>query len=356
MQSQKPRLNVGVIGASGYAGVEATKLVARHPELSLELVTSDRWSGKTVESVTTISGAVGRLRVLEMSRAVEHAKDLDAVILATPAEVSTTMAPALLERGVGVIDMSGAFRLADAALYPEFYGFEHSAPALLSSAIYGIPELFRESLRGAKLIASAGCYATAAALALGPLASAGLIGNGTIVVDALSGTTGAGRSSKEELSFSEVDGNARAYRVLRHQHTPEIEQAVARAGKNAPQLIFTPHLVPMRRGILTTAYVPLQKGISFETVHAAYAHNYAYASFVRVLGSPEEVEVGNVAGTNRCDLGFALSEPNSEKISTLVVVTALDNLLKGAASQAIQNLNLSLGLEETSGLIDGGAS
>ena len=356
MHAKKPRMRVGVIGASGYAGIEATKLLARHPELSLELVTSDRWAGKTVASVTAISGAAGRLCFEEMSRAFELAHDLDAVILATPAEVSLTIAPALVESGVRVVDMSGAFRLADASLYPAFYGFEHSAPALLSTAIYGIPELFCESLRGAKLIASGGCYATAAALALAPLARAGLIGDGTIVVDALSGTTGAGRCSKEELSFSEVDGNARAYRVLRHQHTPEIVQAVTQPEKNAPNLIFTPHLVPMRRGILATTYVPLQSGVGAESVYAAYAHNYAYAPFVRVLSAPEEVEVGNVVGTYRCDLGFAIDSGNKTANSMLVVVSALDNLLKGAASQAIQNLNLSLGLEETAGLIDRGAS
>ncbi len=351
MQTRKPKLNVGVVGASGYAGIKAAKILARHPDLSLELVTSDRWSGKTLESALGISGAAGRLQFVEMGRAGELAADLDAVILATPAEASMAIAPALFEHGVHVIDMSGAFRLADAALYAKFYGFEHSAPALLSRAIYGVPELFRESLRGATLVASGGCYATAAALALGPLARAGLIGEGTIFVDALSGTTGAGRSSKEEFSFSEVDGNARAYRVLRHQHTPEMAQTLARLGKNAPRVIFTPHLVPMRRGILSTAYVPLKAGVSAASVHAVYAHDYAYAPFVRVLGSPEEVEVGNVAGTSRCDLGFAI-DPET---STLVVISALDNLLKGAASQAVQNLNLSLGLDEMAGLLEQGS-
>jgi N-acetyl-gamma-glutamyl-phosphate reductase len=355
MQAKEKRLNVGVVGASGYTGVEALKLLARHPRFSLELATSDRWAGKTVDAVTTLSGAPGRLRFAEMGRASELAADLDAVILATPADVSMALAPGLLARGVHVVDMSGAFRLTDASLYSKFYGFEHAAPDLLSRAIYGIPELFGESLRGAKLVASAGCYATAAALALAPLARAGFVGDGAIIVDALSGTTGAGRSSKEELSFSEIDGNARAYRVLRHQHTPEIIQTISRVGKNAPQIIFTPHLVPMRRGILATSYVPLKRGISLDSVHAAYAHNYAYAPFVRLLGSPEEVEVANVAGTYRCDLGFALSDSAEDETQTLVIVSALDNLLKGAASQAVQNLNLALGLEETAGLLDQGS-
>ena len=327
MHATKSKPSVGVIGASGYAGVEATRILASHSGVSLELVTSDRWNGKTLESAMAISGAAGRLHFVDMSRAGETAADLDAVILATPAAVSMAIAPTLLDRGVHVVDMSGAFRLTNAALYSEFYGFEHSSADLLYAAIYGIPELFRESLRGAKLVASGGCYATAAALALAPLAQAALIGAGTIVIDALSGTTGAGRSSKEDLSFSEIDGNARAYRVLRHQHTPEITQTLVRVGKNAPHVIFTPHLVPMRRGILATTYVPLGHGVSVDAVHAAYAHNYAYSPFVRVLGSPEDVEVGNVVGTNRCDVGFAISESRDEKTPTLVVVSALDNLL-----------------------------
>ncbi|MEO7109287.1 MAG: N-acetyl-gamma-glutamyl-phosphate reductase [Polyangiaceae bacterium] len=347
MQAQKAKLNVGIIGASGYAGVEATKLLARHPDLSLELVTSDRWSGKTLESVVAVSGISCRLRVAEMSRAVELAADLDAVILATPAEVSMDIAPTLLAHGVHVIDMSGAFRLTDPTLYAKYYGLEHSAPALLSSVIYGIPELFGEQLHGAKLVASAGCYATAAALALAPLARAGLMGDGAVIIDALSGTTGAGRSAKDELSFSEIDGNARAYRVLRHQHTPEIAQTLSRIGKTTPSVIFTPHLVPMRRGILATTYVPMPPGIERSAIHAAYSHNYAHCPFVRLLTSPEEVEVGQVVGTNRCDVSYVL-DPST---STLVVVSALDNLLKGAASQAVQNLNLSLGLEETAGLV-----
>ena len=347
MQSKKGRARVGIVGASGYAGIEATKILARHPEVTVELLTSDRWAGRTAEQAVAISGSAGRLRYVGMDRVAELTHDLDAVILATPAEASLAIAPGLVQRGVHVIDMSGAFRLADASLYPTYYGFDHSALASLSSAIYGIPELFGESIRGAKLVASGGCYATAAALALGPLARAGLIGDGTIIVDALSGTTGAGRSSKEEMSFSEIDGNARAYRVLRHQHTPEIAQTVARAGKKVSRLLFTPHLVPMRRGILATSYVPLRAGLGAASVHAAYAHNYAYAPFVRLVDSPNDVEVAAVSGTYRCDLGFSVDADSG----MLVVVTALDNLLKGAASQAVQNLNLSLGFEETTGLI-----
>ncbi|MEO8875067.1 MAG: N-acetyl-gamma-glutamyl-phosphate reductase [Polyangiaceae bacterium] len=351
MQSKNPRKTVGVIGASGYAGIEATKILARHPEFSVALLTSDRWAGKTAEQATAISGSTGRLRYVGTDRAVELARVLDAVILGTPAEASLALAPTLVDLGVHVVDMSGAFRLADVTAYPKFYGFEHTALTHLSAAIYGIPEVFRDSLRGAKLIASGGCYATAAALALTPLARAGLIGDGAVVVDALSGTTGAGRSAKEEMSFSEIDGNARAYRVLEHQHTPEIAQTVERAGKKLSQLLFTPHLVPMRRGILATAYVPLRAGVSAESVHSAYVHNYASSPFVRLLDSANDVQVAAVSGTYRCDLGFAVDA----ECSVVVVVAALDNLLKGAASQAVQNLNLALGFEETAGLVDRGA-
>ncbi|MEO8798404.1 MAG: N-acetyl-gamma-glutamyl-phosphate reductase, partial [Polyangiaceae bacterium] len=212
-------------------------------------------------------------------------------------------------------------------------------------------ELFGAALRGARLIASAGCYATAAALALGPIVRAGLVAPGTIVVDALSGTTGAGRSAKEELTFSEVSESAKAYRVLSHQHTPEIEQTLARLKSDGSSpVIFTPHLVPMRRGILATSYAPLKPGTTLEMVHSAYTHNYAYTKLVRLRASANDVKTGDVCGTNRCDIGFALDT----RTSTLVVVSALDNLRKGAASQAIQNLNLALGFEETTGLVPSG--
>lgn len=351
MQAQIQRARVALFGASGYSGVEATKLLACHPGVRLDLVTSDRWSGETVGERLGLGGEAARLRYVSNDLGLAAAAGVDAAVLATPAEVSLELVPALLAAGMKVVDLSGAFRLADLTLYPDVYGFVHDQEKLQSKAVYGIPELFGAALRGARLIASAGCYATAAALAVGPVVRAGLVAPGTIVVDALSGTTGAGRSAKEELSFSEVGESAKAYRVLTHQHTPEIEQTLARLKSDpSSSVLFTPHLVPMRRGILATSYVPLKPGTTRANVHSAYTHTYAYSKLVRLRASANDVKTGDVSGTNRCDIGFALDA----RTSTLVVVSALDNLRKGAASQAIQNLNLALGLEETAGLVASG--
>ena len=347
MQAREGRFRVGVIGASGYSGMELVRILARHPAVRLAWAATDRWVGKTLGDEIGISGGIGDLRFLSVERALADLAEVDAAFLATPADVSLALVPRLLEKEVRVVDLSGAFRLADAALYPRFYGFERPASDLQSAAIYGIPELFRDSLRGARLVASAGCYATAAALAVGPLAKARLVANRAIVVDAMSGTTGAGRTEKEEMSFSEISENARAYRVLAHQHTPEIEQTLERLAGTSTPVVFTPHLVPMRRGILLTAYVPLVNGVGAEEVYTEYAHNYAYAPFVKMRKSPDDVAVAHVAGTNACEMGVAVDA----RTHTAVIVAALDNLRKGAASQAVQNLNLALDLEETLGLM-----
>ncbi|MGH7281865.1 MAG: N-acetyl-gamma-glutamyl-phosphate reductase [Polyangiaceae bacterium] len=346
MQAREGRFRVGVVGASGYSGMELVKILARHPGVGLEWAASDRWAGRSLGDELGISGAAASLRFVTTAQALAAADELDAALLATPADVSLAIAPRLLEKSVRVVDLSGAFRLADTSLYPAFYGFEHTVADLKSPAIYGIPELFRDSIRGAHFVASGGCYATAAALAVGPLARAKLVADRPIVVDALSGTTGAGRTEKEEMSFSEVGENARAYRVLAHQHTPEIEQTLGRLAGVEVAVLFTPHLVPMRRGILATAYVPLRASVDAEQVYAEYTHDYAYASFIKMRESPNDVSVARVAGTNTCEIGVAVDA----RTHTAVVVAALDNLRKGAASQAVQNLNLALGLEETTGL------
>ena len=348
MQGRETRFRVGVVGASGYSGVELVQILARHPRVRLAWAASDRWAGRALGDELAISGSPASLRFATVERALAGVREVDVVLLATPAEVSVALAPRLLEAGARVVDLSGAFRLADTSRHSELYAFEHLAADAQKQAIYGIPELFRDSIRGAQLVASAGCYATAAALAVGPLARAKLIADRPVVVDALSGTTGAGRSEKEEMSFSEVDENARAYRVLTHQHAPEIEQALGRLAGSEVAVLFTPHLVPMRRGILATAYVPLRDDVKERQVYAEYAHNYAYAPFVKMRKSPNDVAVAHVVGTNVCEIGVAVDA----RTRTAVVVAALDNLRKGAASQAVQNLNLALGLEETTGLVE----
>src|SRR5712664_2594027 len=257
--------------------------------------------------------------------------------LATPAEVSLELVPRLLESGVKAIDLSGAFRLRDAALYPKHYGFEHARPDLLSEAFYGLPELARAP-RGAPLVANPGCYPTAAALALAPLIEARLLAPDPLIVDAASGVTGAGRKASEDFSFAEVDGDFRAYRVLRHQHQPEIAQALARP------LTFTPHLLPAKRGILATCYARLAPGRKTSELQAALLHKYADAPFVEVLEMPDQVTLKGVTGTNRCQVAVAADG------EVVVAISAIDNLIKGAAGQAVQNLNLIMGWAETAGL------
>jgi N-acetyl-gamma-glutamyl-phosphate reductase len=316
--------SVTVFGGSGYSGLELTRLLARHAGVQVAAVTSDRWAGKTVDGISYCSHDQG----------LEKAKSTDIALLATPAEASLELAPKLLAANVRVIDLSGAFRLRDLTLYPRFYGFTHSAPKLNAEAVYGLPELNREQQRTARLVANPGCYATAAALSIAPLVKAGLVKD--LVITAASGVSGAGRKATEEFSFMELSQDFRAYKVLKHQHTPEISQTLGGAN-----VVFTPHLLPLQRGILSTT---VAKVTSKTHVEALLHDAYAREPFMRVLPNAEAVHLAAAARTNNCLIGATVED------DTLVVVTALDNLLKGAASQAVQNLNLMLGLTETEGL------
>ncbi len=340
------KASVGIVGASGYAGMEATRLLAHHPYVGVRFVTSERWAGESVEARLGPCGPVGRLTYAANEEAVALAPGCDVVLLCTPAEVSLQLAPQLLAAGVRVIDLSGAFRLSQAGTYPRHYGFAHTEPELLAQAAYGLPELFRDGVRTARLVANPGCYPTAATLALAPLLKAGLIRAESLVVTSASGVTGAGRKAHEDYSFTEVEGDFRAYKVLRHQHTPEIAQALGRCAGVPVGLTFTAQLLPVKRGILSTAVVALRPGVGPGDFARAYAQAYAGEPVVQLMPSADHVGLKGVVGTNRCTLGFACDGDTGRA----VVVSALDNLVKGAAGQAVQNLNLMLGLEETWGL------
>jgi N-acetyl-gamma-glutamyl-phosphate reductase len=332
-----------IIGASGYSGLELTRYLARHPRLRLSALYSDRWANEAAGDRVPLRGPAAALRY----RALADAPDADAEIafLATPAEVSLELAPKLLARGSRVIDLSGAFRLADPALYPKWYAFEHASPALLAEARYGLPELARAQLAGAKLVANPGCYATSVALAVAPLVKSGLVSPEGIAVSAMSGVSGAGRKASEDYSFCEVDEDLRAYRIGRHQHVPEIEQTVARAAGACGPMSFIPHLVPVRRGILSTCTLRLQQGAGQADLADAYRRAYEREPFVRVLAA-DKVAVKDVARTNLCHVGVAVDA----RAGVAVAVSAIDNLVKGAAGQAVQAMNAALGLDETLGL------
>jgi N-acetyl-gamma-glutamyl-phosphate reductase len=310
----------------------AARLLLAHPYVDLVFCTSDKWAG---DEVGVRVGAPDPLRrtFVANARAVEAAEGCSIVFLATSAEVSLELAPKLRARGTSVIDLSGAFRLRDATAYPRWYKFEHHMPEHLAASHYGLPELFGAPPREG-LIANPGCYATATILALAPLVRAGLIETSGIIVDAKSGVTGAGRQSKEAYSFSEVADDFRAYKLLSHQHTPEIAQAI-----DVKSLTFTAHLLPVRRGILTTCYARPRKGASVERIEQALRDAYARTPFVEVT-APEDVSLASVVGTNMCRIGVAADD------DVVLVVSAIDNLVKGAAGQAVQNMNLMLGLDE----------
>jgi N-acetyl-gamma-glutamyl-phosphate reductase len=344
------KYSIGVVGASGYSGIELCRILAAHPGVDVRYAASDRWEGVTVKARTGIGGAVGALTYVANAQALKASEGCAAVFLATPAEASMELVPALLERGVKVVDLSGAFRLADPAAYPRHYGFEHRAAALLERAVYGLPELVdRKAIASAQLVANPGCYPTAAAVALVPLLRAGLLADESIVVDAASGVSGAGRQASEAYSFCEVADDVRPYKVLRHQHTPEIAQSLARGAGKPVRLTFTPHLLPIKRGILSTASARLATGIAAsapaETLRAAYRDE----PMVEVLDTPEQVSIARTVRTPRAAVSVSTVDSGFDP-GRLVVVSSIDNLLKGAASQAVQNLNLMLGFPERTAL------
>lgn len=333
-------LRVGIVGGSGYSGGVAARLVATHPRLSLAFATSDKLVGQSVALHLGVR-VDERLEFSPNGAAVELAQGCDAVLLATSAEVSLKLLPAFAARQKQVIDLSGAFRLEQAA-YPRWYGFEHDAGPWLERAHYGLPELFGPPPAGS-VVANPGCYPTAALLAIAPLIREGLVEPLGIVVDAKSGVTGAGRQTGEAFSFAEVDEDLRAYRVLAHQHTPEIIRGLGRVAGVPVQVTFTAHLLPLRRGLLATCYARPRPGANAARVAECLAGAYAQSSFVQAL-PPDQVTLKRVVGTNACHVGATADE------DVVIAIGAIDNLLKGAAGQAIQNLNLMNGWEEATGL------
>lgn len=329
-------IRVGVFGATGYSGTVLCRILARHPSAELVFATSDTSSG----SLAPLLGAETSLQLVAVKEGIAKAASVDVVFFATPPKASIALArEATLPK---IIDLSGAFRLHDAEQFARAYGFAHDLPDALPGAHYGLPELFGPPPKDARLVANPGCYPTATLLPVAPLLKAGLVRGDTIVVDAKSGVTGAGRSASEELSFVEVADDLRAYKIFRHQHTPEIERHLGRFG-TISGLTFVPHLLPTRRGLLATCYLDLHQGTTQGDVEDCYRNFYAGAPFVSVCAA-EEIRLHRVVGTNQACIGAAVHG------SKVVAVGAIDNLLKGAAGQAVQNMNLWFDKHATMGL------
>ena len=324
---------VGIAGATGYTGQELLRILSRHPATTIVAATSS-----SAQSAARRLPALGHLWDGEITPLVPAAlaADADVVFLALPDKAAAALAPALVDAGVRVVDLSGAFRLRDAAARQKWYPETQRLPDGLA---YGLTERERGPVARARMVANPGCYPTAALLALAPLLEAGIVAAGTdIIVDAKSGVSGAGKTPSERTHFSEVHGSLSAYGVFNHRHGAEIEQGAGR------QVTFTPHLVPLDRGILCTIYVRVAPGTSESSLDEVYRAAYAGATFVRLRGT-ELPEIKHVAHTNFCDIGWRV-DPSGRAI----LVSVIDNLLKGASGQAVQNMNVMLGLDERTGL------
>lgn len=346
-------VRVGIVGATGYTGSELIRLLSHHLQVAITALVSRSEAGNPIQSVLPQFQGLC-LPTLSAYDPDMLAQACDVVFLAGETGFAMEHAPDLLARGLTVIDLSADFRLKDPAVFTEWYGKPHTAPTLLNEALYGLPELTpTEAYRTARLIANPGCYPTAAALALAPLLKVGLAEPTGIIIDAKSGVSGAGRSRiSVEYLFTELNENFKAYGVERHRHTPEIEQTLSTVSGQTVRVRFTPHLVPMTRGILCTAYARLHTPVSTEQLHALYREFYAQQPFVVVRPLGNYPATREVYGSNRCDIGLTVDA----RTQTAVIISAIDNLVKGAAGQAIQNMNLRFGLEPTMGLSQAGMS
>ena len=333
-------IDVGVLGATGYTGVELIRLLGRHEQVQLKFATSRSHPDRSLAQV--FPGAPDFNLIDPEHAALE---DVDLVFLCLPHEQSAEAAAAALQAGTRVIDLSAAFRLADGDTYRRWYGQRHPAPELLDEAVYGLTETERERLAGARLVANPGCYPTTVLLALYPLLLESAV-SGQVIVDAKSGVSGAGRTPKLASQFVEVAEDLRPYSIGRtHRHLPEMEAILARWSDTKPRLIFSPHLVPISRGLLSTLYVPLRSDWVEPQLHDLYLETYTDEPFITILPVGEVATMRQVNYSNRCVIGM------TEVDGTLIVTAAIDNLQKGAAGQALQNMNVVFGFEETTGLL-----
>ena len=338
-------IKAGIIGSTGYAGNELVRLLKGHKDTELIWLGSRSYTGRPFASVYPNFRDIVKENC-SGDELAELAEEADVIFTATPQGfLSSLLTDSILEK-TKIIDLSADFRFKDAARYAAWYGQEHPAPHLLPQAVYGLCEVNREKIKATRLLGNPGCYPTCSTLSLYPLVKEGLIDPATIIIDAKSGTSGAGRSAKTDNLFCEVNENIKAYGVTTHRHTPEIEDQLGYACGKEVVLNFTPHLIPMNRGILVTAYASLTKEMSWESVKEVYDSYYGEEFFIRVLPQEELPQTRWVEGSNFVDINFRVDK----RTGRIVVMGAIDNLVKGAAGQAVQNMNLMFGLPETEGL------
>lgn len=340
---------VAIVGATGYAGQELVRILVQHPSVKIHTAVSSSSSGKTYSSVYPGLSKLADFTCSE-DNIEKLSKEVDLIFLALPHGHAAKMVTDQILQDCAVVDLGADFRLKNASEYDEWYEFTHPNPQLLNSSAYGLPELNREKIKAAKLIANPGCYATCSILSIAPLLDANLIDETSVIVDAKSGVSGAGRSLTLGVHFDECNESIKAYKLASHRHTPEIEQALNAFAKKSLAISFTPHLVPMNRGILCTTYGTLKKKLTDKDLFDLYSEFYADEQFIRIFdpqsGEYKYPETRWVKGSNYCDIGVSVDK----RTNRVIVVGALDNLVKGAAGQAVQNMNIHFGWQESMGL------
>lgn len=338
-------IKAGIIGATGYAGQQLASLLVNHPEAEIKFVSSNSYAGQLFSDIYPQFYKILDMPLLSTEEAKAAMGDVDVVFTALPNGLVFELAQLALEKGIKIIDFSADFRLDDPDVYEEWYKTEHTAKDLISKQVYGLAELWRDKIKGADLIANPGCYTTASILAISALLREdGLVDTDHIIIDAKSGITGSGRKKDISLLYAEAGESVKAYGIAHHRHTPEIEQELSKVAGKEIQVQFTPHLMPMKRGILATIYVDLKKDVTEEDLYAVYEKYYGDENFIRIRRGMCETRF--VVETNFCDISVRVDQ----RTHRAIITSCIDNMVKGAAGQAVQNMNAAFGLEETAGL------
>ncbi|MCJ7748071.1 MAG: N-acetyl-gamma-glutamyl-phosphate reductase [Desulfobacterales bacterium] len=338
------KTRVGIVGATGYTGVELLRLVVQHPEVEVTVLTSQKYAGVPIDQV--FPSLTGRLQIKCEELTIDHiSQKTDFIFTAVPHKTAMETVPLFYQKGKRVVDLSADFRIKDPEVYERWYQ-KHTCVDLLSESVYGLPELHREEIKNAKIVGNPGCYPTGALIGLIPLTKEGMISYENIVIDSKSGVSGAGRDVVLGSLFCEVNEGVKAYKIFNHRHLPEIEQELSQLAQKKIMVTFVPHLIPMDRGILTTIYVNLNKKIKTEDALSIFQEYYRGEPFIRIYPKGKIPNTKDVRGSNYCDIGVIVNESDSRA----VIVTAIDNLVKGASGEAVQNMNIMLGYPETMGL------
>ena len=338
------KTRVGIVGATGYTGVELLRLVVQHPEVEVTVLTSQKYAGVPIDQV--FPSLTGRLQIKCEEITIDRiSQKTDFIFTAVPHKTAMETVPLFYQKGKRVVDLSADFRIKDPEVYERWYQ-KHTCVDLLSESVYGLPELHREEIKNAKIVGNPGCYPTGALIGLIPLTKEGMISYEHIVIDSKSGVSGSGRDVVLGSLFCEVNEGVKAYKIFDHRHLPEIEQELSQLAQKKIMVTFVPHLIPMDRGILTTIYVNLNKKIKTEDALSIFQEYYRGEPFIRIYPKGKIPNTKDVRGSNYCDIGVIVNESDSRA----VIVTAIDNLVKGASGEAVQNMNIMLGYPETMGL------